>query len=43
MTNKHVKEFVMFYEKLTKHILKDLSRKSDFIIKIDKNHKLIQC
>ncbi len=40
MTNKHVKEFVMFYERLTKHMLKDLSRKSDFIIKIDKNHKL---
>ena len=30
----------MFYERLTKHMLKNLGKKEYSIIKIDKSHKL---
>ena len=32
--------FVMYYERLTKYMLKTLSKKADTVIKIDDNHKL---
>ena len=40
MTDNQIKKFVMFYERLTKHMLKTLSHKADTVIKIDTNHRL---
>ena len=40
MTDKEIENFIMFYERLTKHMLKNLYRKSDTIINIDKKHRL---
>ena len=40
MTDKQIKNFIMFYERLTKHMLKNFSKKADSIIKIDEKHKL---
>ena len=40
MNNTEIKKFIMFYERLTKHMLKNFSKKADFVINIDKKHKL---
>ena len=40
MSDNQVKNFIMFYERLTKHMLKNLSHKADAVIKIDTKHKL---
>ena len=32
-----VKKFIMFYERLTKHMLKNLSRKANYVIKMTNN------
>ena len=40
MSNKQIQNFIMFYERLTKHMLKNFCKKSEFIIKIDHKHKL---
>tara|TARA_A100001015_G_C14748040_1_gene616383 strand:+ start:180 stop:509 length:330 start_codon:yes stop_codon:yes gene_type:complete len=40
MNKIQVKEFIMFYERLTRHMLKNFDKKADIIIKIDENHKL---
>ena len=40
MKKSEVKKFIMFYERLTKHMLKNLSRKANYVIKIDKQHRL---
>ena len=40
MTNIQVKLFIMFYERLTKHMLKTLSKNADSVIKIDNKHRL---
>ena len=40
MTDKEIENFIMFYERLTKHMLKNLYQKSDTIINIDKKHRL---
>ncbi len=40
MNKKQIKTFIMFYERLTKHMLKNLSRKANYVIKIDKQHRL---
>ena len=40
MKPSQVKSFIMFYERLTKHMLKSLSKKAEFVIKIDKKHRL---
>jgi len=40
MTDKEIENFVMYYERLTKHMLKNLYLKSDTIIDIDKKHRL---
>ena len=40
MTDKEIENFIMFYERLTKHMLKNLNRKSDAVINIDKKHRL---
>jgi D-glycerate 3-kinase len=40
MTEKEIENFIMFYERLTKHMFKNLYRKSDTVINIDKKHRL---
>ena len=40
MTDKQIENFVMYYERLTKHMLKTLSKKADTVISIDKKHRL---
>ena len=40
MTDKQIKKFIMFYERLTKHMLKTLTNKADCVIKIDTKHRL---
>ena len=40
MSDIEIKNFIMFYERLTKHMLKNFSKKSDCIITIDKKHRL---
>ena len=40
MNSEQIKQFIMYYERLTKHMLKNLSRQSDILIKIDEKHKL---
>ncbi|MDC1092644.1 uridine kinase [Pelagibacteraceae bacterium] len=40
MSDNQIKNFIMFYERLTKHMLKNLTQKADSVIKIDKEHRL---
>ena len=40
MNNSKIKNFVMFYERLTKHMLKNFDKKAQIIIKLDKKHRL---
>ena len=40
MNKNQVKNFIMFYERLTKHMLKNFSKKAKIIIKIDDKHRL---
>ena len=40
MSNKQVKNFIMFYERITRHMLKNFSKKAKFIINIDNSHRL---
>ena len=40
MSDKEIENFIMFYERLTKHMLKILYRKTGAVITIDKKHRL---
>ena len=40
MNEDQVKKFIMYYERITKNMLNDLSMNSDILIKIDKKHRL---
>ena len=40
MNDKQIKNFIMFYERLTKHMLRNLSRNVKFVIKLDDRHRL---
>ncbi len=40
MSKVQIKKFIMFYERLTKHMLKNLYKKADAVINIDKEHRL---
>ena len=40
MTNLQIKSFIMFYERLTKHMLITLSQKAEVMVKIDNQHRL---
>ena len=40
MSNEQIKKFIMFYERITKHMLKTLSYTADSVIKIDTKHRL---
>ena len=41
MSDNEIKNFIMFYERLTKHMLKNFEfKKADMIINIDNKHRL---
>ena len=40
MTDKQVKNFIMYYERITKHMLKTLPKDADTVISIDSKHRL---
>ena len=40
MSDKQIANFIMFYERLTKHMLKILPKTADTVISIDKKHRL---
>ena len=40
MTDDQIKKFIMFYERLTRHMLKTLTYEADSVITIDSKHKL---
>ena len=40
MSNKQVKNFIMFYERITRNMLKNFSKKANIIINLDKSHRL---
>ena len=40
MNNKQIENFVMYYERITKHMLKTLSKSADTVINIDEKHRL---
>ena len=40
MTDKQIKNFIMYYERLTKHMLKTLPKKANAVINIDNKHRL---
>ena len=39
-TDKDIKNFIMYYERITKHMLKTLPKTADTVIKIDEKHRL---
>ena len=40
MSNKEISNFIMFYERLTKHMLNDSGKKAKYVISIDDKHRL---
>ena len=40
MSDRQIKNFIMYYERLTKNMLKILPKKANTVINIDKNHRL---
>ena len=40
MNDKQIENFVMYYERITKHMLKTFSKTADIMISIDKKHRL---
>ena len=40
MTDKQINNFIMYYERLTKHMLKILPKTADTVISIDNKHRL---
>ena len=39
MSKSKIKEFIMFYERITRHMMRDFSQISDLTIFLDKNHR----
>ena len=40
MNKDQIKTFIMYYERLTKHMLKNFNKNANIVIKIDNKHKL---
>ncbi len=40
MSSQQVREFIMYYERITMQMLKDLSSKADVVLYLDKKHRL---
>ena len=39
MSKNQIKEFIMFYERITRYMMKNYSKISDLTIFLDKNHR----
>ena len=39
MSESYVKEFIMFYERITRHMMRDFSKISDLTVFLDKRHR----
>ena len=39
MTDNQIKNFIMYYERITKHMFFTLDKKAKFVIKIDDKHR----
>ena len=40
MNYQQIKKFIMYYERITKQMLKDYKRTSDIVLKINKRHQI---
>ena len=40
MSDVQVREFIMFYQRITMQMLKDLTGKADVVLYLDKKHRL---
>ena len=40
MTDKEISNFIMYYERLTKYMLKIFPKEADTVIRIDNKHRL---
>ncbi len=40
MNDKQIENFIMYYERITKHMIKNLPKKADIVIRIDERHRL---
>ena len=40
MSNSEINKFIMYYERITRQMLKDLKYNSDIVIKVDRKHRL---
>ena len=40
MSNKQIGNFIMYYERITKHMLKILTKTADTVVNIDHKHRL---
>ena len=40
MTKNQIKKFVMYYERITRQMIKDLKQDADVVISLDKKHRL---
>ena len=40
MTYKEIREFIMFYQRITLQMIKDLSKSASIIIFLNKNHEI---
>ena len=40
MNRAQIKNFIMYYERLTKHMIKNFKKEANCVIQIDKKHKL---
>jgi hypothetical protein len=39
MSSSQIKKFIMFYERITKQMIKDLSKKAKGVLYLDKRHR----
>ena len=40
MSDAKIKEFIMFYERITKQMTRDLNKKANVVINLDEKHRL---
>ena len=40
MSHRQINNFIMYYERLTKHMLKTLPKNANAVVNIDKKHRL---
>lgn len=42
MTRQQVREFIMHYERLTRHMLREMPKRADLVINLDTDHRLVE-